>query len=192
MRVVTHRATLSQRFMLEDKRPRLFPMTLRAILIQPRHREPACLFENVAPMRVMALNAIHVAFHHRMMLGHSKFRLRLQMTLKTRRRIFPRVHNEFPTPAAGFDMLAPRAVARFATRLPLELRIVDMDTRMRTGRKNSRDVRMALRASTIPDVSRSRNFRRRNYRPSQGRTGNCEEHNKEQCAESRRHGPKSK
>ena len=36
-------------------------------------------------MRIMALNAIHMPFHHRMMLRHSKFRLRLQMTLKTDR-----------------------------------------------------------------------------------------------------------
>jgi hypothetical protein len=38
MRIVTHRAAFPQRFMLKNKWPRLLPMTLRAILIQSRHR----------------------------------------------------------------------------------------------------------------------------------------------------------
>ena len=138
-------------------------------------------------MRIMALNAIHMTFHHRMMLRHSKFRLRLQMTLKTRRRIFARVHNELAAPASDFDMLAPRPMTGLATRLPLELCIIDMHTRMRACRKNSRDVRMTLRASTIPHVSCSRNIRGRNYRPRQRRTGYCEEHNQEKRAESGPH-----
>src|SRR6266478_5008679 len=143
-------------------------------------------------MRIVALNTIHPALYHRMMLRHSKFCLRLQMTLKTRCRIFAGIHNKFVSPAARFDMLAPRPVTRFATRLSAEPRIFDMHTRMRTRRKYACDVRMALRAGAIPHVSSSRNFRRRNYRPSQRRTGYCEEHNQEQRAESGPHRTKFK
>jgi len=67
--------------MLEHNWPRVIPMTLRAGLIQPRHCQAACRFENIPSVWIMALNAIHPAFHHRMMLRHSKFHLRLQMTL---------------------------------------------------------------------------------------------------------------
>ena len=115
MRVVTHRATLAQRFMLENKWPRLLSMTLRAGLVQSRHRQSgrqtawrgARGLENVSPVRIVALNAIHVAFDHGMMLGHPKFRLCLQMTLKTRRRISSWIHNELSAPAPRFNMLAP-------------------------------------------------------------------------------------
>jgi hypothetical protein len=199
VRVVTHRATLPQRFMLEDKWPRLLSMTLRAILVQPRHRQSgrqaarrtARRLEYVAPMRIVALNAIHMPFDHRMMLRHSKFSFRLQMTLKTRRRILSRVHNELPATAARFDMLAPRPMTRFATGFSVEPPIFHVHAPMWTRRKNSRDVRVTLRTRAIPHVPRSRNFRRRNYRPSQCRTGYCQEHNQEKRAESEPHSAKS-
>jgi hypothetical protein len=189
---MTHRAPLPQGFVLKNKRPRLLPMTLSAILIQPRHCQAARRFENIAPVRIVALNAIHVTFNDRMMLRHPKFSLRLQMTLETSGWIFARVHNKFAAPTARFDMFAARPVARFATRLPAELCIIDMHTGMRTGRKYSGDIRVTLRTGAITDVSCSCNFQRRNYRPSQGRTGYCDEHNQEQCADSRRHTPKSR
>jgi hypothetical protein len=199
MRVVAHRATLPQRFVLEYKWPRLLPMTLRAILVQSRHRQSgrqaawrtARRLKNVSPMRVVALNAIHMPLDHRMMLRHSKFSIRLQMTLKARGRILSRIHNELPATAARFDMLASRPMTRFATRLSVEPRIFDMHARMWARWKDSRDVRMTLRTRAISHVSRSRNVRRRNYRPSQRRTGYCEEHNQEKCAESGPHSAKS-
>jgi hypothetical protein len=116
MRVVTHRATFPQRLMLEYKWPRLLAMTLGAILVQPRHRQSGRQsgwrgtrsLEYVSAMRIVALNAIHMTFQHQMVLRHSKFRLRLQMALKTSGRIFSWIHNEFAPPAACFDMLAAR------------------------------------------------------------------------------------
>ena len=42
--VVARGATFAHRFMLEYERPRLFPMTLCAALIQSRHRQPARRF----------------------------------------------------------------------------------------------------------------------------------------------------
>jgi len=192
MRIVTDRATLPQRLMLEYKWPRLLAMTQRAVLVQPRHRQPSGRLENVASVRIVTLDAIHVALNDRMMLRHSKLRLRLQMALKARGRVRSRIHNKLPAPTASLDMFAPRPVARFTTRLPAELRVVHVHTCMRARGKYPSDVRVALGAGAISHVSCPRNFWRRNNRPSQSRTGYCEEHNQEQCAESRRHGRKSK
>ena len=111
VRVVAHCAALAERFVLEDKWPRLFPMTLRAILIQSRHRQTACRFENVATMGIMALDAIHMAFDYRMMLRQPKFGFGLQMALKARRGIFSRIHDELATTAARFDVFASGTVA---------------------------------------------------------------------------------
>jgi hypothetical protein len=115
-------------------------------------------------MRIVALNAIHVPFYHRMMLRHSKFGLRLKMALKTRARILSRIDDELPSPSAHLDMFAPRPMAGFATRLSGELCVFDMHTRMRARRKYPRDIRMTLRTSVVPNISCTRNFRRRNYR----------------------------
>jgi hypothetical protein len=84
-------------------------------------------------------------------------------------------------------MFAPRPMARFATGLPGELRVFDVHTRVRAGRKYPCNIRMTLRTSVIPDISCAWNFRRRNYRPRQSRTRDCEKHNEEQAAKSGRH-----
>ena len=154
-------------------------MTLRAVLVQPRHGKAARRLENVAAVRVVALNAIHLTFHDRVMLRQTKFGLSLQMALETGARILAGIHNEFATAAPGFDMLASRAMARFATRLAVVFRVLDMHARVGAGGKDSGDIRVALRARVIANVCCSGNVRRRNNRPSQSRTGNCEEHNEE-------------
>jgi hypothetical protein len=192
VRVMTDRATLPQSLVLEYKWPCLFTMTLRAVFIEPRHRQTAgrsaagatCRFENVASVRIVALHAIHLSLDHRMMLRHSKFCLRLQMTLEAGSRIFSRVDDEFAASSTGFDMLAPRPVAGFAAGLPAELRIFDMHARVRAGRKNSGDIRMTLGAGLIADVSRSRNIRRCNYGSRERRTRDGHKQNEEQCADS--------
>src|SRR4051812_24748491 len=66
VRIMTHRAAFSQRFMLENKRPRLFAMTFGAVFIEARHRESSPRFENVAAVWVVALNTIHPSLDHRM------------------------------------------------------------------------------------------------------------------------------
>jgi hypothetical protein len=87
-------------------------MTLRAILVRARHghsrlRRARRGFENVTPVGIMALDAIHVSFNYGMMLRHSKFCFRLQVALKTRGRILSRIHDKFAAPATRFDVLAP-------------------------------------------------------------------------------------
>ena len=103
-------------------------------------------------MWIVALNAVHLAFNHRMMLRHPKIGFRLQMALKTGARIFSGVYNKFPAPTAGFDVLAAGPVAGFATGLSAELGVLNVHPCMRTRRKYSRDVRMTFRASAIAYV----------------------------------------
>ena len=112
--VVTNRASFTQRLMLEDEWARLLPMALRAVLIEPRHGQPAAGLENVAAMRIMALYAVHAALDHRMAPRQIEFSVSLQMALKAGGRIFSRIDDELATAAARFDVLAARAVARFA------------------------------------------------------------------------------
>lgn len=82
MRVMAHGAAFSHRLMLENKRPGLLAMTIGARFVQPRHGEAACAFENVSPMRIMALHAVHALLDYWMMLRQLKFRVRFQMALK--------------------------------------------------------------------------------------------------------------
>src|SRR2546428_11001832 len=97
---MTNRAALSQSFVLEDKRPRLLSMTLRAGLIEPRQGQPAGRFQNITAMRVVALHAIHPAFNNWMMLRQVKLGVRLQMTLKTSRRVLAGIDDKFaPAPS---------------------------------------------------------------------------------------------
>ena len=60
-------------------------------------------------MRVVALNTIHFAFNHGMMLGQIKFSLNFEVALKTRCRVFAGINDEFVL--AAFDVFAARAVA---------------------------------------------------------------------------------
>jgi len=97
--------------MLEDKWACLLSVTFPAILIQSRHRQPACRFKDVRTMRIMALYTILPVFQHGMMLREIEFSMCLQMAIETGRRVLSRVDDEFATPAACFDMFAAWAVA---------------------------------------------------------------------------------
>ena len=79
VRVVAGRAAFAQGGMLEDKRPRLLAMALGAGFVGLRHGQAARRLENVLAVRVVALDAVHVAFDDGMMHGQLKFRVRRQM-----------------------------------------------------------------------------------------------------------------
>ena len=111
MRLVTNSATFSQRLMLENERPRLIPMAVGAILIQARHRQSAGGLEDVRPVRVMTLHAVHPPLDNRMMLRQIELGPGLQVAFETRTWIFPRIDNEFPAAASALNVLAPRAMA---------------------------------------------------------------------------------
>ena len=158
VRIVTSRAPFPQCLMLEDKRPRLLPVTLRAAFILPRHGQAARRLENVTAVRIVTLHATHVPFHDRMMLRQVEFRLNIQMTLKTRGRVVPRINDKFCP--AGFDVLAAGTMAGFAARLPGQGRIFKMHAGMRAGGKFPDNVRMTIQACMVTDEMGAGYFQR--------------------------------
>jgi len=82
VRIVTNGAAFTECLVLKYEGAGLFPVTLGATLVQAGHGKPAGTLENVRPMGVVTLDAVHLAFNHRMMLGQTELRLRLQMALE--------------------------------------------------------------------------------------------------------------
>ena len=175
VRVVANGTAFAKGLVLEDERTGLLAMTLRAILVQPRHGQAARGFKDVAAMRVVTLHAIHTAFDYRMTLRQMKFRLGLKMALETGRRVLARVDDELAPPPARFDVLAGWTMTGFASRLAGHLRVRNMDARMRAGGEHTRDVRVAIKARAVAHISRARNLRRRHHGPLEARTGNKQE-----------------
>ena len=104
VRAMAYRATFAQRGMLEDERPGLFAVALRASLILACHRQAARSPVNVASVRFVALGTVHFLLQHRVMLRKLKLCLHLEMALKARSRILAGIHNELPASASAFDV----------------------------------------------------------------------------------------
>src|SRR5580698_1039160 len=175
--VMTSRAAFAQGLMLKNKRPRLRLVTTRAALILPRHGQAAGRLEDVATVRIMAIHAIHEAFHDRMMLGQIEFGLHVEVALETGRGIFSGIDDEAGR-AAGPDMFAAGAVAGFTTSLTGHGGPLNLQARVRAGREFTDDVRMAIRARLVADVVRAWNLKRGNNR---GRTGGTRNQTKHQA-----------
>ena len=175
VRSMTGDAAFAHRLVFKNKRARLVAMALGAAFIMPRHGQPARRFENIAAMGIVALPAIHVAFDDRVMLGQIKFRVDVEMTLKTGRRILARVDDE-PDAAAGLDVFAARPVTGFAAGLADHRRIVRMNPRVRAGGKLSDDVLVAIGAGLIADIVRAGNFQRSHHGVGRGGTGIQKQH----------------
>ena len=109
VRVVAGRTTFPHRWMLKHDRACLFPMTLRATFIPPGHGQSARWFENVAAVGIVALDAIHPAFQHRMMVRRLKFALDGEVALQTGCGILARVDDEFGS-ATGLNVFAAGAM----------------------------------------------------------------------------------
>src|SRR5438067_2056047 len=68
--------------MFEDERPGLFAMTFGAALVETRHRQSASGFENVQPVRIVALHAIQATFDDGVMLGQIELGMSFEMALE--------------------------------------------------------------------------------------------------------------
>jgi hypothetical protein len=66
-------ATFSQRGVLEDKRPRLFTVAVAARLVRTSQGQSPGGLKNIAPMRIMALHAVHLLLKDWMMLWQVEF-----------------------------------------------------------------------------------------------------------------------
>jgi hypothetical protein len=162
VRVMADGAAFAQRRVLENERASLFAMTLGAVLVLPRHGQAARRLHDIHPVRIVALHAIHFAFNHRMVLRQVKFSPGFLVTLKAGFRIFAGINDEFLQPAAAGhrDVLAPRAVTRFAAALARHFGVGDPQSRVRAAGKYSRNIGMTIKASLVPDESRAFDLQR--------------------------------
>ena len=106
MWVVTDRAAFPQCLMFKNEWACLFTMTLSATLVEPCHRQTTARFENVNPVRIMTLDAIHPPLNDRVMLRQIEFSMRLEMALETGSRILSGIDNEPGAPAPGLNVFA--------------------------------------------------------------------------------------
>ena len=160
MRLVADDATLAQGGMFEDERPGFLAMTLRAGFVLAREREAARGFHDVHAVRVMALDAIHLAFDDGMMLREVELRVRFEMALEAGLGIAAGIDDEFIVTAPGGDMLAAGAVAGFATLFTGEAGLFEVQTRVRTGRESAGNVGMAIGTNAVADEGGAFNRRR--------------------------------
>ena len=179
---MTNDASFPERLMFENHRTRQVPMTFRATFVMPGHGQTALRLENIRPVRIVTLNAIHSPFGDGMPLRQTEFSLDPEMARITSGRFFPGIDDE-PAPAtARLDMLASRPVTGLATGGSGHCRRLHMYAGVRAGRKYPGDVGMTLRTSLISDKPCSRNLWRRNSRSGKGRAGQ-EEAEARRCCE---------
>jgi hypothetical protein len=179
VRLMTNDAAFTQGFVLVNDHARLFAMALCARFIQPR--QPGCCprpkgrpmrgFENIHPVRVVALDAVHPVFQHRMMVRQSELGMHMDMTTEAGLRFPARIDNEFSTSAPHLHMQAARSVAGFATGRLGPGRTFEMEPRMRAGWEDPGQVRVAIDAGVVADVSRSFNHGRSHDSTLDVRTG---------------------
>jgi hypothetical protein len=171
MRIVADRAALAQGLVLEDERLGLFPMTLRAGFIAPRHGQAARGFEDVRAVRVVALHAIHAPLDDGMMVGQGEFGVYFEVALKTGGGIFAGIEDEAATTAADLDVAAARAVAGFTAALAGHRRGLHVDSRVRAGRENPDVIGVTIETGLVAHVMRAGDFRRIGDQVWRGRTG---------------------
>ena len=68
VRLMTGGTSLSHGFVLKKHLLRLLPMASGAGFVSSRHGESAPGLHHIAPVRIVALDAVHVTLGHRMML----------------------------------------------------------------------------------------------------------------------------
>ena len=177
--LMTNGAAFTQSFVFVDDQARLLAMALCAGLIQTRETSRSPSFksgamrrlENIGSVRIVALDAIHPLFQHRMMVRQSELGVHIYMTSETGLRFPAGVDNKFAAPAPGLHVQAAWSVTRFATGGLGTRRTFEMDTRMHTRWKGAGDVGMAIDAGFIPNKSRSLNHRWRHDGASNVGTG---------------------
>ena len=116
--------TFANRVMLENKRSTLGSMALQAGLVSRQESEPAATnrllkigaaaFDRIPLVRVVAIDAAHLVFEHRMMMWQLELRPDLQVTLETGVGRFQRV-NDVAAAATGLDVFAAGSVTRLAS-----------------------------------------------------------------------------
>jgi len=144
VRLMAGDTPVAQSLMLEKHRTGLFPMAGATGVVETGHRQAARRLEDVPPVRIVALDAVHATLQHRMPMREVELRAGGEVTGQTGRRIPTRVHNELVPAAARRHVLAARTVAGLAAGVPDPARRLDMHPRMHAGREPTNQVRVAV------------------------------------------------
>lgn len=189
---MTDDAPFAQRLVLEDDRLALLPMAGGAVLVQAGNGQPRRGLKDIAPVRIVALHAIHAILEDRVMMRQVKFRVRREVALEATGRIAARVDNKLAPPAPGGDMFAGRPVARFTSGRSFQLRHVNVDAGVRAAGEMSRDRSMAIGANLVADVFGPGDLWRADDRPMERRTGDDRARGQQQKAGPARPKPKAR
>ena len=160
-------AALAHRRMHKDEWSGLVAMALRTAFVLPCHGQSARRFENIAAVRVMALDTVHMPFDNGMMMRQVEFCVDVEMTLKTGRRVLARVDDKIST-ATRLNVFAARPVTGFTAGLVNHCRVARMNPRVRTAGKFLGDFFVAIRAGLVADIMRPGYFQRCRQRARRG------------------------
>lgn len=99
------------------------------------------------PVGIVAINAVHSIFDDWMMLWKAELGMSVQMTIKTRCRILPRIDDKFSSAAPSHHMFAAGSVTTFTSSGACELDLILVKSAMCTRCEDSSDVGMAVSES---------------------------------------------
>lgn len=100
-------AAFLEGFVHEHEGARLFLVAAGAGFIQPRHREPARRFHEVAAVRIVAVHTAHAAFEEGMTVRQVEVGMDLDVAAETSLRIAPGIEDELPVSASGATCRLP-------------------------------------------------------------------------------------
>lgn len=175
-------AALPIRLVFEDEGAGLLPMARAALFVQLGHAEAAGRLEDFAPMRVVALDAVHLAFDHRMMLRQAELHLDILVAAVTPLGIFARIEDQTRSAAGGFGVEAAGAVAAFTTGAAGELLDIRPHPEMDVALEGPRIIGVTVVTLVVADQGRARDLRGDDHAALNGRAG---------AQESNQHGSQS-
>ena len=114
------------------------------------------------------------------MLRQPELRVHFDVALKAGRRLAARINDQL-SPASSLDVQAARPVARFAAAGLAARRVGNVNTRVRAGRKEAREICMAIDAHFVADKGRSFDPGNRDKGAIEVGTGGERKSNQRQC-----------
>jgi hypothetical protein len=155
----------------EDEGSGLFPMAGAALLVESGHAEAAGGLEDLAAVGVVALDAVHLPFEHRVVLGQSELHLDILVAVVTCLWIFAGVENQ-PRPITWCGgVKASGAVATFAAGAAGKFLDIGPDPEVDITLEGAGVIGVTVVTLVIPDKGCSRDLRGNHQVAGDGRAG---------------------
>jgi len=151
VRLVASDAAFPHGFVFEHFEGALFAVALDTGFILSGHGEAAGRFHDIAAVRIVTLNAVHLAFHDGVPVGEVKLAVHFEVALEAALRVPAGVENEL-TFGGGLGMFAAGAVARFAPGHARGGAGVDVPAGVGTFGEDSDEISVAIFAGVVTDV----------------------------------------